>query len=100
MNSNFEMEIHAAKSIAKNRPERNDIFIILSLLTCCLSILILFLFTSLTIYGAMIVAVLSAMLWFPTMLYFRRRLKKHKAKQLHKSRVEQVLEHRKMVSSK
>jgi Flp pilus assembly protein TadB len=100
MNSNFEMEIHTAKSIAKNTPERDDIFIILSLLICCLSILILFLFTSLTIYGAVIVAVLSAILWFPVMLYFRGCRKKHKAKQLDKLRVEQVLEHRKMGSTK
>jgi O-antigen/teichoic acid export membrane protein len=100
MISNFEMETHSAKSIAKNAPEKNDIFIIFSLLACCLSILILFLFTSLTIYGAVIVAVVSAMFWIPAALYFRRRRKTHKAKLLDEARLEQVLEHRKMVSTK
>lgn len=98
MLGNFQIETQTAQHIAKNAPEKGDLFIIISMLLCCLVTLLLFYSTPLTIYGAVFVAVLlTAIFLIPTVI-LRSRRRKAQTKKLEQERNEQLNQHRESTS--
>lgn len=94
MNNHFEMEIHLAKTIAGNKPQKGQQLIVVSMLFSTIIALILYFKTTLTEFGAIGVGVVLFISSACVLLKIRKRTEKVELANLALIRAEQLQKHR------